>query len=435
MKVIIPRPILKKVRALMNGALRDLVLGAGLAVYGARKRVATGRWPTGWRDRDGTVGPVARRAEGARVLVHGVSVGEINALGPFVEALAALPAAPDVVVSAGTATGIERARRLYAERREVVRFPLDFTRTTRRFLDAVAPRLVALAELELWPTFVAACARRGIPVYVVNGRLSARSYRGYRAWRPLARRVFGGVSLVAAQTETYRRRFVSMGVPPERVVVTGSFKWDAAWRRPDAEAAERLAEALGIDRSRPLVVAGSTGPGEEERLLARLPEACQLLLAPRDPNRWDQVAVLRPGIVRRSRRPERASGAPRTGANVFLLDTLGELADAYLLADAVFVGRTLTPLGGSNPLEPLALEKPTVVGPHWEHFEGVVAELLGTGGIAVSDDPMGVIAGWLANPTKGQAVVAGARRAFRTNRGASARTAELVASVLPRLGR
>ena len=113
------------------------------------------------------------------------------------------------------------------------------------------------------------------------------------------------------------------------------------------------------------------------------------------------------------------------------MDTLGELPDAYLLADAVFVGRTLAPLGGSNPLEPLALGKPTVVGPHWEHFEGVVTELLRTGGIAVSDDPMGVIAKWLADPAVGEAVAAGARRAFKRNQGSSARTAEIAAGALP----
>ena len=417
----------------MTGVLRDLVLATGLAAYCVRKRVATGSWPAGWRDRDGAVGPVPRRATGPRVLVHGVSVGEINALGPFVEALAASPASPDVVVSTGTATGFARARQLHGGSREVVRFPLDFTWTARRFLDAVAPRLVVLAELELWPSFMAACARRGVPVCVVNGRLSARSYRGYRAGRPLGRRIFGGLSFVAAQTETYRRRFVSVGVPPDRVVVTGSFKWDAARRPPDADAAEALAASLGIDRTRPLVVAGSTGPGEEKRLLEGLPDRCQLLLAPRDPNRWDDVAALCPGLVRRSRRPGSASrGASRgAGESVFLLDTLGELPDAYLLADAVFVGRTLAPLGGSNPLEPLALGKPTVVGPHWEHFEGVVTELLRTGGIAVSDDPMGVIAKWLADPAVGEAVAAGARRAFKRNQGSSARTAEIAAGALP----
>lgn len=412
----------------MTGVLRDLVLGAGLVAYCARKRAATGAWPAGWRDRIGAVGPVPRRSPGLRVLVHGVSVGETNALAPFVDALAGSPQEPDVVVSAGTETGFARAGQVHGARNEVVRFPLDFTWTARRFLDAVRPRLVALAELELWPTFMAECARRGVPVCVVNGRLSERSYRGYLAWRPLARRLFAGLSFVAAQTETYRRRFMAMGVPPERVVATGSFKWDAALRPPDPEAAEQLAKALGIDRTRPLVVAGSTGPGEEKRLLEGLPAGCQLLLAPRDPNRWDEVAALRPGTARRSLC--RASGDPPPNRGVFLLDTLGELPDAYLLADGVFVGRTLAPLGGSNPLEPLALGKPTVVGPHWEHFEGVMQDLLADGGVAVSDDPMSVIGKWLADPAAGEAIASGAKRAFRKNRGASARTAERALGLL-----
>lgn len=416
----------------MTGVLRDLVLGAGLVAYCARKRAATGAWPAGWRDRSGAVGPVARRSRGLRVLVHGVSVGETNALAPFVDALAASPQEPDVVVSAGTETGFARAGQLHGGRREVVRFPLDFTWTARRFLDAVRPRLVALAELELWPTFMAECARRGVLVCVVNGRLSERSYRGYRAWRPLARRLFARLSFVAAQTETYRRRFLAMGVPPERVVATGSFKWDAALRAPDAAAAERLAAALGIDRTRPLVVAGSTGPGEEERLLAGLPQGCQLLLAPRDPSRWDEVAALRPGTARRSRCRE--GGRPPPNRGVFLLDTLGELPDAYQLADVVFVGRTLAPLGGSNPLEPLALGKPTVVGPHWEHFEGVMHDLLAAGGVAVCDDPMRVIGKWLADPAAGEAVATGARQAFERNRGASARTAERTLRLLANEG-
>lgn len=418
----------------MTGVLRDLVLGVGLVAHCARTRAATGAWPAGWRDRDGDVGSVPRRAPGPRVLVHGVSVGETNALAPFVDALAASPCEPDVVVSAATETGFARAGQLHGRRREVVRFPLDFTWTARRFLDAVRPRLVALGELELWPTLVTECARRGVPVCVVNGRLSARSYRGYRAGRLLVRRLFAGLSFVAAQTETYRRRFVAMGVPPDRAVATGSLKWDAALRAPDPEAAERLATALGIDRTRPLVVAGSTGPGEERRLLEDLPAGCQLLLAPRDPNRWDEVAALRPGIARRSRCPEAGSDSSRNGG-VFLLDTLGELADAYLLADAVFVGRTLAPMGGSNPLEPLALGKPAVVGPHWEHFEGVVQELLDTGGVAVSGDPMRVIGEWLAEPAAAEAVAAGARRAFEKNRGSSARTAEMALKLLQPEGR
>ena len=365
----------------MTGLFRDLAFALGLVAYAAKKRLRTGRWRTGVRDRGGRVGELQRRGPGPRILVHGVSVGETHALEPFVEALAASTLAPDVVVSASTVTGFERASRIHAGRREVVRFPLDFTWMAARFLDEVRPELVVLAELELWPSFLAACARRGIPVCVVNGRLSARSYRGYRRWRPLARRMFRRLAWVSAQTGAYRDRFVALGVPGDRAVVGGSLKWDSALKVPDATEAAALAAALGIDRDKPLIVAGSTGPGEEEVLLRGLPEGCQLLLAPRSPDRWDEVAGLVAGMPRRSGgggvggggmggdeqsmredgqsissvgkghadgNERRRRGRP---PSVFLLDTIGELPAAYLLADAVFVGRSLVPMGGSNPLE------------------------------------------------------------------------------------
>ena len=416
----------------MTGPLRNLVLGAGFAVHAVKQRLKTGAWRTDLHTRTGVLGRVRRRAPGPRILVHGVSVGETHALEPFVEALATAPLAPDVVVSASTATGFDRAMRIHAGRREVVRFPLDITWMADRFLDVLRPEVVVLAELELWPSFLAACARRDIPVCVVNGRMSARSFRGYRRWRPLFRRMFGRLALVVAQTESYRDRFVALGVPHDRAVVGGSLKWDAARRRPDRGEATALAAALGIDRSRPLIVAGSTGPGEEKALLRRLPDGDQLLLAPRNPDRWDEVADLVPGMPRRSGSRNRSASGGEGGAHVFLLDTIGELPVAYLLADAVFVGRSLRPMGGSNPLESIALGKPTVIGPHHENFAGVVAELAAEGGLAVSAEPMAVIKAWLANPAAREAVVAGGRRAMERHRGSSARTAGLVLGILAR---
>ena len=401
----------------MTGLFRDLAFALGLVAYAAKKRLRTGRWRTGVRDRSGRVGELKRRGPGPRILVHGVSVGETHALEPFVEALAASTLAPDVVVSASTVTGFERARRIHAGRREVVRFPLDFTWMAARFLDGVRPELVVLAELELWPSFLAACARRGIPVCVVNGRLSEHSYRGYRRWRPFARRMFRRLAWVSAQTGAYRDRFAALGVPHDRAVVGGSLKWDSALKVPDATEAAALAAALGIDRDKPLIVAGSTGPGEEEVLLRGLPEGCQLLFAPRSPDRWDEVAGLVAGMPRRSG----GGGGRDRPTNVFLLDTIGELPAAYLLADGVFVGRSLVPMGGSNPLEPVALGKPCVIGPHYENFAGVVAELVAAGGLVVSEDPMAVIAGWLEDTGAAAALVAGGRRALERNRGSAER--------------
>ena len=452
----------------MTGPLRDFALALGLVVYAVKKRRQTGGWPTDLRDRSGRVGSLERRGEGPRILVHGVSVGETHALEPFVDALAASPLAPDVVVSASTATGFERAVRIHEGRREVVRFPLDFTWMVGRFLDGVRPELVVLAELEVWPSFLAACARRVIPVCVVNGRLSEGSYRGYRRWGPLARRMFRQLAWVSAQTEVYRDRFVALGVPADRVVVGGSLKWDAALKEPDAGEAEALAEALGIDRDRPLIVAGSTGPGEEEVLLSGLPEGCQLLLAPRRPERWDEVAGMVEGMRRRSGgggmggggggmggdgecmrvggqgmrgggqsireggQGDHRRGRPRSAGppSVFLLDTIGELPAAYLLADAVFVGRSLVPLGGSNPLEPVALGKPAVIGPYHENFAGVVAELVAAGGLVVSEDPMAVMTGWLEDPVAALGVVAGGRGALERNRGSAERAVGGVVGLL-----
>lgn len=414
----------------MTGLLRDLALGLGLAAYATKQRLRTGSWRDDLRTRNGRVCGPTLRAPGPRILVHGVSVGETHALQPLVEALAASPAAPDVVVSASTATGHERARAIHAPGREVVRYPLDFTWMANRFLDGVRPALVVLGELELWPSFLAACARRRIPVAVVNGRLSERSFRGYRRWRALVRPMFRPLALVSAQTETYRDRFVALGVPAERAVVGGSLKWDAAARNPDPARAAALAAALGIDADRPVVVAGSTGPGEEEALLRELPDGWQLLLAPRDPARWEQVARLVPGMPRRSGASAMDGKSAVDAPRVFLLDTLGELPAAYLLADAVFVGRSLGPMGGSNPLEAIAAGKPVVIGPHHEHFAGVVADLQREGSVVVSADPMAVIKRWIADPEVAATVAEGARRALARHRGVACSTATRVLRLL-----
>lgn len=421
----------------MTDLLRNLVLGFGVVAYALWRRLSPRKALTTLRERSGRVDAPRRGASGPRLLVHGVSVGEQVALGRLVEALAESELRPEVVVSATTASGVEVARRTHAGRHEVVRYPLDFTWMTNRFLDALRPRLVVLAELELWPHFLAACSRRRIPVAVVNGRLSERSWHGYRRWRRGTRRMMRSLAQVQAQSELYRDRFVELGVPAERVLVAPSLKWDASSAAPgDSEAGRAIAAALGIDRSRPLVVAGSTGPGEEEALLEALPEGCQLLLAPRRPERWDEVARLDRGMPRRSAAVDGAEKG--AGARVFLLDTIGELAAAYQLADAAFVGRSLVPMGASNPLEPIAAGAPTIVGPHYENFAEIVDELVAAGGVAVSDDPMEVVARWIQQPDAAAAVASRGRSVLERNRGVSRRAAARILELLddlPSLGR
>jgi len=271
-------------------------------------------------------------------------VGEVAAAAPLLEALEASgsPEGPGpcrVVVSATTNTGFDRARALYGDSRTVVRYPLDFRRAAHRFLDRVRPDVVALLELEVWPNFTAACVERGIPVVVVNGRLSAGSFRGYRRLRPLLAPSFRRLAGVAAQTREYADRFRAMGVPDGRVVVTDSMKWEAPLPAGVRDAASALAREMGVDPARPLVVAVSTGPGEERLLLDGLPPGTQLMVVPRKPERFDEVAGLAPWV----RRSGAGAGDPSLG--LFLVDTMGEAEAATALGDVVVLGRTFDGLG------------------------------------------------------------------------------------------
>jgi 3-deoxy-D-manno-octulosonic-acid transferase len=333
----------------------------------------------GWRERFG-YGDAVPGTGKKRVLLHAVSVGEVNALRSLVPLLAQ---STDVIVSATTDTGLERAISLYAPVATVVRFPLDTSAAVERFLERVRPDAVALTELELWPQFMRSCARRSIPVGVINGRLSARSFRGYSKIRFFMREFFASLAFAAVQDDDYAARFVAMGTPKERCQVTGSMKWDAiALVEPGKVdlAAERLARELGIDRTVPLVVAGSTGPGEEALLHRAVREGVQLLCAPRKTERFDEAARAMPGCVRRSQR-----AAARPGGTRFLLDTIGELRLAYMLADVVVVGRSFFDLFGSDPIEPIALGKPVVIGPAVSDFAVIVREFECGGGLCRAD--------------------------------------------------
>ena len=189
---------------------------------------------------------VIPRGERPRLLIHAVSVGETNLIAPLVRTLVE-ERGVEVIVSATTDTGIARARALYQGIAPVVRFPLDFSRCVRRFLDAIRPDAVALAELELWPNVAQECARRGIPLAIVNGRLSERSFKGYRKARPLLARSFRSLALCVVQDDEYAERFITMGAPSDRVVVAGSMKWDSVEIGAEVDGVDALAARLGVD--------------------------------------------------------------------------------------------------------------------------------------------------------------------------------------------
>ena len=409
--------------SVMTGILWNMALGTGLAAYGLVDRVRNGRRREDWRTRNGDVS-VPPKGNLPRVLIHGVSVGEVNAAAPLVEALASGENPVDVVVSASTTTGFRRASEQYGDGHSVVRFPFDLTWMVDRFLDRVQPDVVVLLEQELWPGFLQRCEARSIRVVLANGRMSQASFARYRRFGGLSRRLLGRLALVICQSDEYRRQFETLGVPPTKTSVVGSLKWDATVPPEDDSRSEALARELGIDPTRPLLVAGSTGPGEEAHLLSGLPEGLQLLLAPRRPERWDEVADLVSGMPRRSAGPQ--GGRPSRAPQVFLLDTIGELNAAYGLADAVFVGRSLVPQGGSNPLEPAGLGKAAVIGPHYENFQDVVDTLVAGGGLVVSQDPMSVIREWIADDDQRDRVAAAALATVAANRGTATRTADLI---------
>jgi 3-deoxy-D-manno-octulosonic-acid transferase len=356
---------------------------------------ARGKLRTDWAARLGRCEPWPRQQRDGRrtprVLVHAVSVGEVNAIRDLVADLAR---DHEVVVSVTTDTGIARARSVFAPPVRVVRYPFDFSGAVASVLDAVQPDVVALAELELWPNFTQACERRGIPICIVNGRLSERSFRRSLKVRPLLAPMFRRVAAVGAQTDAYAERFCAMGVEHDRVRVVGTMKWDTARIADTVDGADALAAALGIDRSRPLVVAGSTEPCEHALLRDAVPAGVQLLCAPRKPEWFDDAARDLPGCARRS------TGTCGSATGRFLLDTIGELRMAYALADVVVVGRSFGELHGSDMIEPVALGKATVIGPRWGDFAEPAEALMAAGALVQVDAGMlsGMLSGLLNDP-------------------------------------
>lgn len=417
--------------------LVDMAYAAGLAVTSpvwAWNLARTGKWRTDWPGRFGRVGPALPPPEPGRprLLIHSVSVGETNLVRQLVALFEAEAPHVELVISATTNTGVARALQLYAPHHRVVRFPLDFSFAVERMLDAVAPGVVALVENEVWPNFTAACRRRGIGVCVINGRLSERSHRRYRILRPLVRGMYGRLDAVAAQTQAYADRFVDLGVPAPAVSVLDTMKWDTAVIADRVEGSDQLAVELGLDRGRPLIVAGSTGPGEERLLIDTCPPDAQLLLVPRKPERFDEVAALDPAIRRRSR-PCPHNPAPRT--RLFLLDAMGELRKAYALADVCLVGRSFLGLYGSDVMEPVALGKPTIIGPHHADFADSVAALREGGGLIVSATPGADAAALLADRPRAAELARRGVEVIRARQGATRRHFDMLTRLLSRPNR
>ena len=312
-------------------------------------------------------------------------------------------------------------------------FPLDLPGPVRRALDAARPRFFIAIETELWPNFLRALARRRIPSMIANGRISDRSFHRYLRVRWLMRRVLADVTVFAMQSEEDARRILALGAPPARVVVTGNLKSDLVPEAEPVDAAWR--ERLGLGATDRLWIAGSTHRGEEAIVLdvflrarARCP-GLGLLLAPRHPERAGEVEDLirERGLVpvRRSRLPDgHAPGA------VVILDTVGELAALYGVAEVVFVGGSLVPIGGHNVLEPAMRGKPVLYGPHTSNFREGAERLQRSGGGIVVKDGLELereLSLLLEDPDLARRTGDAARAAFAGRQGAVHATLELIA--------
>jgi 3-deoxy-D-manno-octulosonic-acid transferase len=351
----------------------------------------TGKYRAGWGAK--FLGHAPERAGDAPCLwLHAVSVGEVNLLAPLIERWERLHPDWEIVVSTTTRTGFELASKRYAPR-TVFYCPLDFTWAVRRAISALRPTLLVLTELELWPNLIRTAHARGIKIAIVNGRLSEKSFRGYRRLRWLMRRTLEKIDLVAVQDEEFSQRFLALGARLDTVRVTGSIKFDGA--RTDRRNADtlRLARLAGIADSDIVFLAGSTQDPEEslaldayEQLAAVHPHL-RLILVPRHPERFDAVAELlnRRG-VRWQRRSQLEVKRADPGARVLLVDAVGELGAWWGTAQIAFVGGSFGQRGGQNMIEPSAYGAAVAFGPNTWNFRDVVTQLLHVQAAQVVDD-------------------------------------------------
>jgi 3-deoxy-D-manno-octulosonic-acid transferase len=375
--------------------------------------------------------------EGPAIWIHAVSVGEVLAARPLVEALSQRLPRHRVFVSTTTLTGNEVAGRSVRGAAGLFYAPFDFPGPVKRALRAVDPVLLALVETEIWPNLIHEARRRGAKVVMVNGRISPRSFSRYRLVRGFLSRVLADVDLFLMQGQAHGERIRELGAPEARVQVTGNLKFDAA-ELPRVSPA--LARGLGPEArgARPLVVAGSTSAGEDEMVIAafqrvreRLPEVA-LLLAPRKPERFADVPALVEAAGLRCRLRSTLGDRPWSGTEVILLDTLGELAQVYALADVVFVGGSLVPQGGHNVLEPAVAGKAILVGPHMENFQEIADQFRSEDALVVVasvEELAAELHALLADPERRQRLGDKAKRLVERNRGAVARTVEALAQL------
>ncbi|QSA97548.1 lipid IV(A) 3-deoxy-D-manno-octulosonic acid transferase [Methylococcus sp. EFPC2] len=385
-----------------------------------------------WAERFGFYAGPARQGS---IWLHAVSVGEAEAAFPLIRELQKRYPDRRVLVTTTTPTGSARVRTVLGDSVDHVYLPYDMPDAVGRFFDHFRPALAVVMETEIWPNLYHGCAERKIPLAIANACLSERSARGYARLPALTRPSLHAVRLIAAQTEADAARFLSLGARPESVIVTGNLKYDMELPADLATRGAALrAELFG---ARPVLIAASTHDGEEAQVLsafaqlrARFPDLL-LVLVPRHPERFDPVHAL--AVAAGYSVTRRNEHLPAFDADIFLLDTLGELRLFYAAADVTFVGGSLVAVGGHNLLEPATLGVPVLFGPHTNEIWEIATALLEAGG-AVQVADAGELAAqaerWLADDASHRQAGEQARAAAESGRGALDRTVALLVELL-----
>jgi 3-deoxy-D-manno-octulosonic-acid transferase len=370
------------------------------------------------------------------IWIHAVSVGEVNAAAPLIDAMRRRYVDRPLVITTVTPTGSDRVRQLWGEEIFHVYLPYDLPAGIRRFLHRVRPAIAVIMETEIWPNLFLECEARGVPIVVANARLSEKSLRGYGPVTPLARAAIRCATFVAAQSQQDAERLLELGARPERLRVVGNLKYDM--RVPDGAASQAAQWRASWGTARPTWIAASTHEGEEQavieahsRLMRRFPDAL-MLVAPRHPERFKLMAQLcrSYGFVTATRSEDQLAAHD---TQCFVVDTLGELVSFLAAADAAFVAGSLDPIGGHNVLEPAALGVPVIVGPNTFNFAEVTDLLLERGAALRINDADGLAAALqklLGDSELRRTMGEAAMRTVEEERGALARTLAIIGRVV-----
>jgi 3-deoxy-D-manno-octulosonic-acid transferase len=406
-----------------------------------------GKYVAGMRERLGQI-PSLQAEQRPVIWLHCVSVGETQAARPLARALLDKYPAHALVVSTTTVTGQRVAREVFRETAAAVfYFPFDWAWTVRRALRQINPAIVLIMETELWPRFLRECRRRRIPVAIVNGRLSERSFRRYKIIRKFISRVVNYLALALMQSEADAQRLCALGMKQERVSISGNIKFDAGVGESEQALTAGLGERFQFDDERPLIVAASTHAPEERTVIEAfrmlraeaLPRPPRLLIAPRHPERFAEVAALLDASGFQWVRRSGAASALDSSCDIILLDSIGELRAVYPLATLVFVGGSIAPVGGHNVLEPAMAGACIITGAHTANFAAIMRAFLDAGAlIQLPSVPETAAAKALAqafgelltNDELRLKLANNAKVTLEQNRGATERTVRLLAPLL-----